>query len=295
MQPQILAEVIPLTQKDCFTLFKRLKSTFDFPLHRHKEYELNLVINAPGGRRIVGDSVEVIGDIDLVFVGHNIQHAWFTHECKTEMITEVTIQFHHDLLPDSLLDRNQLTLIRRMFENSARGIVFPKEFSERIAPKILSLDEKTGFTGVIELLSILNELSTCADTRLLSNLNFSEGPEDTSFQSRRVDRVMDYLMAHFQREISLSEVAAIANMSEVSFCKFFKRRTGLTFVECLLDIRLGHATRLLLNTSQTVSEIAYQCGFNNISNFNRYFKRRKNCTPSMFRESYYQKGVRSIL
>jgi AraC-like DNA-binding protein len=138
-------------------------------------------------------------------------------------------------------------------------------------------------------------LSTCPDIRLLSNLNFTEGPEESNFLSRRVDKVMDFMMAHFQREISLAEVAAIANMSEVSFCKFFKRRTGLTFVECLLDIRLGHATRLLLNTTQTVSEIAYQCGFNNISNFNRYFKRRKNCTPSMFRESYYQRGVRSIL
>ena len=102
----ILREISPLTQGDCFTLFSRVKSEFDFPLHYHEEYELNFIRDAKGARRIVGDHIEEIDEVELVLVGPNLQHAWFTHQCKSREIEEVTIQFHKDLFDDKFLRRN---------------------------------------------------------------------------------------------------------------------------------------------------------------------------------------------
>ena len=91
---------------------------------------------------------------------------------------------------------------------------------------------------------------------------------------------------NFQKGITLNEIAKQVNMTEISFSRFFKSKTGITYIDSLLEIRLGHASRLLIDTSQSISEIAFNCGFNNISNFNRLFKKKKHCTPKSFRESY---------
>src|ERR1700712_2785821 len=98
-----MREITPLTPSDCFTIFSRVKTKFDFPLHYHEEYELNLIINAKGAKRVVGGSIEVIDDLELVLIGPNLYHAWFTHQAKSEAITEVTIQFHKDLFDDKFL------------------------------------------------------------------------------------------------------------------------------------------------------------------------------------------------
>jgi len=97
---------------------------------------------------------------------------------------------------------------------------------------------------------------------------------------------MQYLYLNFDKNIMLSDVSKLANMADAAFSRFFKMKTGMTFIDCLTEIRLGHASRLLIDTSQSVAEVAYNCGFNNMSNFNRMFKRKKNCTPKEFRENY---------
>jgi hypothetical protein len=97
MPNNVMREITPLTPSDCFTIFSRVKNKFDFPLHYHEEYELNLILNANGAKRVVGGHIENIDDLELVLVGPNLYHAWFTNQCKSEAITEVTIQFHKDL------------------------------------------------------------------------------------------------------------------------------------------------------------------------------------------------------
>src|SRR5215216_2018618 len=124
MSISILKEAPPLTKSDCFSLFARYKTEFDFPLHFHEEYELNFIENAKGVKRVVGDSMEEIDDLELVLVGPNIPHAWFTHKCVCNEILEVTIQFHKDLFDEKFLRRNQLNFIRSMLEKSSRGILF---------------------------------------------------------------------------------------------------------------------------------------------------------------------------
>ncbi len=108
MKDEILKEIIPLTQNDCFTVFSRVKESFDFPLHYHDELELNMIVNAKGAQRVIGDHISEIDELELVLVGSNLQHAWFSHKCKSKQISEVTIQFHKDLLDERILKRNQL-------------------------------------------------------------------------------------------------------------------------------------------------------------------------------------------
>jgi len=295
MKDEILKEIIPLTQSDCFTVFSRLKDTFDFPIHYHDELELNLIINAKGAQRVIGDHISEIDEMELVLVGSNLQHAWFSHKCKSKEIREVTIQFHKDLLDERMLKRNQLSFIRRMIEQSARGIFFSKETASALVERILNLNQKHGFDGVLELLSILHDLSVSRNMQLLSDASFNN-TKNFSYNSRRVEKTMQYLNANFDKAITLNEVAKLANMTQTAFSRFFKARTGINFIDSLNDIRLGHASRMLIETTETVSEIAYNCGFNNIANFNRLFKKKKNCTPKEFRESYNKTtGIRVFI
>ena len=279
-----MREITPLTAGDCFTMFSRVKKNFDFPLHYHDEYELNLILNARGAKRVVGDNIDVIDSVELVLVGPNLYHAWFTHQCTTEAITEVTIQFHKDLFDDRFLKRNQLSFIKTMFENAQRGILFSPNAIQTIITRIANLDKKSGFDSALELLSILHDLSVSRNMKMLSDPGFSG--EKFHYNSRRIEKVFEHMNTNYDKQITLAEVAKIANMPETSFSRFIKKRTGKTFIDSLNEIRLGHASRMLIDTSNTVAEIAYKCGFNNISNFNRIFKRKKFCIPKEFRETY---------
>ena len=295
MKDEILKEIIPLTQSDCFTVFSRRKENFDFPLHYHEELELNMIVNAKGAQRVIGDHISEIEEVELVLVGSNLQHAWFSHKCKSKEIREVTIQFHKDLFDEKMLKRNQLSFIRRMFDQSARGILFSRETTSALIDRVLNLNQKHGFDGVLELFSILHDLSVSRNIQLLSDASFNN-TKNFSYNSRRVEKTMEYMNANFDRSITLNEVAKLSNMTQSAFSRFFKTRTGINFIDSLNDIRLGHASRMLIETTETVSEIAYNCGFNNIANFNRLFRKKKNCTPKEFRESYNRStGVRVFI
>ncbi len=294
MLNKILREITPLTQNDCFTVFARSKTQFDFPLHYHEEFELNFIESAKGAKRVIGDSIEEINDMELVLVGSNLQHGWFTHKCTSTTINEITIQFHRNLFDERFLQRNQMSFIRHMLDYSLRGVLFSRETTTSIMPRIKVLAQKKGFDSVLELMSILHDLSTSPNTRILSGVTFNN-IETSSYNSRRIDRIMEYLKTNFDKNISLKEAAKIAGMTEVALSRFFKLRTGKTFVDTLNEVRLGTASRMLIDTTDSITEVAYKCGFNNMSNFNRIFKKKKDCTPKEFRQSYTSSGVRTFI
>lgn len=285
----IVREITPLTQNDCFTIFSREKKEFDFPLHNHEDMELNLILDAAGAQRIVGDHIGEIDDYELVCVGSNLTHGWFTHNCTGRNIKEVTIQFHKDLLDERFLKRNQLINIRNMFENSKRGLLFSRATVDAIAPRILSLSKKSGFDSILELLSIIHDLSISRDIKLLSDATFTI--EQFNYNSRRIEKVFEYMNNNFSKQITLADVAKIANMPEASFSRFIKKRTGYSFIDSLNEIRLGHVARMLIDTTHSIAEVAFKCGFNNMANFNRTFKNKKGYTPKEFRENYVGKRI----
>ena len=241
-------------------------------------------MNAKGAKRVIGDHISEIDDLELVLVGCNLPHVWQMHKCKSNEIKEITIQFHKDLFDEKFLRRNQMSFIRGLLERSAKGILFSKETIQQIKPRLTILAQKQGFDSVLELFSILHNLSVSRNMHTLSDATFSNA--EFSYNSRRVDSAFEYINENFQKNITLTEVAKLVNMTTVSFSRFFKTRTGITFMDSLLELRLGHASRLLIDTTQSVAEVAYNCGFNNISNFYRLFKKKKKYTPKEFRESY---------
>lgn len=293
MPKKLLREITPLTQSDCFTLFSRSKKEFDFPLHFHEEFELNFIRNAGGAKRVIGDHVEEISDLEFVLVGPNLQHGWFTNKCKGKIIKEITIQFHRDLFDDKFLQRNQMGFIRTLFQVSSRGVLFSNATTKAIMPRIKNLSQKQGFDSVLELMSILHDLSISRNFRILSDVAFNT--ELPLYNSRRIEKIMAHVNSDFNQNITLSDAAKIAGMTEVSLSRFFKLRTGKTFIDTLNEVRLGNASRMLIDTTHSISEIAYKCGFNNISNFNRIFKKKKDCTPKEFREEYTSTRTRTFI
>lgn len=282
----IFREVTPLSAEDCFVIRSRVKSEFNYPVHVHPEFELNYIENAPGAQRVIGDSLEEIGDYELCLIGNeNLEHAWMNGSCDSKDIFEITIQFHKDLFFESMLSKRQFHSVAIMFENAKKGIVFSRETILKVRDLLHKLcKNEEGFHSVIDLLNILQTLSEDKNSRILATSTFAN--RDDSSDSRRIQKVIDYLHENYQKEIHLADVAGHVNMSEVSFSRFMKKRTGKNYIEYLNDLRLGIASRHLIDTTKTVAEISYECGFNNLSNFNRIFKKRKGVTPKEFRESY---------
>ncbi len=282
---KIITEITPLSEKDCFYLIDRYKDRFTYPVHRHEEYELNFVANCNSARRIVGDSVEILSDYDLVLVGNGIEHGWEQHECKNDKIREITIQFSRNLFGEVFLAKTQLAPIRKMLDQSANGIAFSLPSIMRVYSRLDRLTAtESGFYRVIELMSILYELANERDYRTLSSTSFSS--IKPTGDSRRVQKVQEYIERHYKEAIRLSDLAEIARMTPTAFSRFFKLRTGRSISDYLIDIRLGHATRALVDSTTSIAEICYECGFNNISNFNRIFKKKKGSSPKLFRDLY---------
>ncbi len=287
----IMREITPLSERDCFYIADRHKTEFTYPIHCHAEYELNFTEQASGVRRVVGDSSEVIGDYDLVLItGRELEHVWEQHECTSKDIREITIQFSSDLFFKDFINKNQFGSIRRMLEKAQCGISFPMQAIMKVYNWLDKLaSEEQGFYAVMSFLRILYELSLYDDARVLSSSSFAK--IDNFSDSRRVQKVQKYIADHYQEDIRLADMADMVGMTSVSFSRFFHLRTGKTLSEYIIDIRLGFATRLLVDSSQTIAEICYDCGFNNLSNFNRMFRKKKECSPKEFRENYRKKKI----
>jgi len=282
----VFREVTQLSSEDCFFIVNRTKSEFSYPVHVHPEYELNFIENAKGAHRIVGDSIEVIDDLELCLIGNEIlEHAWMNYKCASREIHEITIQFHKDIFLGSLLNKKQFHTVAVMFENAKKGMLFSRAVIEKVKDRLDMLNKgQNGFYSVLELLAILYELSMDENSRILCSSAYNK--QDDSSESRRIQKVITFLNNNYQKEIRLLDVANHVNMSEVSFSRFMKKRTGKNYIEYLNDLRLGIASRHLVDSNKTIYEISYECGFNNLSNFNRIFKKRKGFTPKEFRENY---------
>ncbi len=283
-------EIAPLSSGDSFLVFDRVKDKFDFPVHYHPEFEINFILNGKGVKRVVGDNIEEIDDVELVLIGPNLYHGWELGKCKSKQIHEITIQFHNDLFHESLLSRRIMQPIKEMFNRSIHGILFSKKTAQDLTQRLTKISKLDGMDYFLEITSILYDLANSRKQRLLSTYTVDY---DIFDDSDKMKLIYEYVQKNFAEKISLDDVSNIANMSTISFNRFIKKRTGKTFVNYLNDIRVGYAARWLVEKDLSISEIAFKSGFNNIANFNRNFKTIKNCTPSKYREDF--SGLKRIL
>lgn len=288
---RVIHEITPLKGRDSLYIADRRKKEFTYPIHNHEVFELNFVEHAAGVRRVVGDSNEVIGEYDLVLItSPDLEHVWEQNTCQSDDIREVTIQFHVDLNENGFLTRTPFHSIRKMILEARKGLCFPLEDIMRVYPQIDSLSSvKDGFYAVSQFCAILYELSKSTKARTLATSSYAK--VEVESDSRRVLKVKNYISKNYRSEIRLATLADIAGMSPSAFSRFFKLHTGRNLSEYIIEMRLGYASRLLVDTSKGIAEICYDCGFNNLSNFNRIFKKKKNCSPSEFRENYHKTRI----
>ncbi|CAL2061267.1 AraC family transcriptional regulator [Tenacibaculum sp. 190524A05c] len=289
MNKNIHREITQLSPSDSFLVYYRVKDEFDFPLHFHPEYELNFIHKGKGVRRVIGDHMGEIGDYELVLVGPNLPHCWELHNCTNKEIHEITIHIHSDLLDEKLLSRRVFKSIRDMLNRSIHGISFSEKTIKELMPRLMELPKTSGIDYFLEFISILHDLSNSRNQKLLST-SFSNYNDFEN--SGKIKKVYEFVQNNFQRKISLDEISELVNMTPVSFNRFIKKRTGKTFVSYINNTRISYASRLLLETDLSVGEVAYKCGFNNLANFNRMFKKIKNNTPSEFRSEF--NGIQKV-
>lgn len=279
-------EITRLEPLDVFYVGERHKTFFEYPAHSHEGYELNFVENAAGATRTIGDSHETIGNLDLVLItGSKLVHVWEQGSCPEQDIYEITIHIDPNTFHGPIMDKRAFATIRRMLDRAQRGLAFPEAAIQIVHEDIINLAHSNdSFASVIRLFNLLYRLSLVEGARELSSSAFIDSREEN--EDERIKRVKDYITTNYAQDISLKDLAGLVCMSEDSFSRFFKHKTGRTPNRYLIDYRLGIAARLLLTSQLSVAEIGYSCGFNTLSHFNRLFRESKGCTPSEFRERF---------
>ena len=292
MSLNIFREITPLGQNDVYVLLDSYSNGFDYPIHSHPEYELNLVMGV-SGVRLVGDNTERFNEYDLVLLGPYLYHKWTGDEYedgKLKKYRVVTIQFSIDLFEGPMFQKERFYRIRKMLDNSIRGIKFEGDVFKSAMTKMLSLTKDKGFTNILEFIDLLDLLSKTQSITYLASEGFT--PATLKWESKRIQQAYNYIIKNFsETKFKLNDVAALINMSESAFSHFFRKYTNKSFTEFLTDVRIGHTCKLLLSTDETISQIAYRSGFNNIANFNRLFKKNKNCTPLEYRQRHKEKTI----
>jgi AraC-like DNA-binding protein len=287
----IYREITPLKTPDVFVVLDSVCNGFDYPIHNHPEYELNLIAGM-SGTRIVGDSTERYTDFDLVLLGPYLYHKWDgdAHlQQNGQPYRVITIQFAMELFSGQLFQKERFIKIRQLLRDSSRGIRFHGKTFEEAMRIMIGLTEDKGFTNIIEFLQLLDLLSQTSDTTLLASEGFS--PKALRSESNRIQVAYGYILKHFANpDLKIGEVATLVNMSDSAFSHFFQKFAFRSFTDFLVDIRVGHTCKLLLDTDETVNQIASKSGFNNLANFNRLFKKYRSCTPVEYRRKYLEKA-----
>ena len=280
----IYREITPLKEPDVFVVLNSVNNGFDYPIHNHPEFELNLVMGI-SGTRIVGDSIERYFDSDLVLLGPYLYHKWDGDEAmlgSEQPYRVITIQFGRDLFNSQLLQKDRFYRIRKLLQDSSRGIKFHSKTFEGAKAKMIELTEAKGFTSVIGFLQLLDLLSQTTETTFLASEGFT--PQALRSDSNRIQIAYAYILKNFHdQRLRIGHVAAQINMTSSAFSHFFQKYTNKSFTEFLADVRICHVCKLLLDTDENISQISYHSGFNNVANFNRLFRKYRSCTPAEFR------------
>ncbi len=254
---------------------------FPFTWHVHPELELTLIVRGRG-RRFVGDSIEAFAEGDLVLLGPNLPHTW--HSRPGRRVESVVIQFRRDCLGDGFFDSPEANRIDRLFSRAARGVRFTGQARLKAAQRMREIDHASGMRRVTLLLDTLESLARCRGGVELSSEAFAD---DLRVEDRtRIDRVCRFINDHYTEPITQAQAAASIHMSPAAFSRFFKRLTRKTFVDYLHEIRIGRACRALIETDQPITDVCFESGFGNLSNFNRVFKRLKGVSPRAYRGQF---------
>lgn len=270
-----------------FIVFREAGKYFPCPWHFHPEYELVLVTKSTG-RRMVGDHIGYFDEGDLIFMGSLLPHVWvndarFIHGQADEPADAIVVQFVENFLGDAFLGIPEMEDVRKVLRLSDRGMAIRGKAREKITTLMKKMPLMNGLQRLSSLLLIFDILANTSEYDLLASPMFTQNFQRES--SDRFRKITEYILQNFNKDITLPEIASVASMGVTAFCNFFKEQFRVTFIEYVNAVRIGHACKLLSEHDHNIVEVAYECGFNNLANFNRQFKKLKNMTPSDYRKT----------
>ncbi len=278
----------PIPSSHAFVVKWLKQPSFDPNWHFHPEYQLFVVLKG-SGTRFIGDHVTQFREGDITFTGPNLPHMWRSDneglDIDESLWSEgIVVYFHEDFIGKSLFQKEELIKLKQLFQNSLRGLDIIGETAVLIKSMMKGLLRLEGFDGVLELLKILNHIGNAQDNILLASPGYTNTLKigDTE----RMNKVHAYVMKNFRSKIELATVASIANMTPTSFSRYFKTHANKTFSEFIIEIRIGFACKLLIETDMSITQVCYESGFNTLSNFNRQFKFITKRTPNSFKRKY---------
>ena len=247
--------------------------------HFHPEIEL-VYVNNGKGKRHIGNHISYFNNSQLVLIGSNLPHIGYMDRLTTNG-SETLIQFKPDFLGEQFFKVPEMTNINKLFERAKNGIRFNIEIKKRIGAKIEALVDLEGGFQIISFLEILQDLATTDDYTLLNadGFAFEAVPQD----SDKIENVYKYIHEHFKDHISLDEIADVVSMTVPAFCRYFKKATDKTFTKLVNEYRVVHATKLLTETTISIADVSFECGFNNFSHFNKLFKEFTGKSASKYR------------
>lgn len=253
-------------------------------IHSHKNFELNYITSGTG-RRIVGDNISGFETGDLVLLAPDLPHCWELLDTeKNKKPTCVVTHFSENIINSDFFKMPELEKVVDLLKQANRGIRFRTNNDTEIREVLLEMSECEGLEYYIGLLKIFNSLIKIETRDKLSNpMNQSSV---FSKNIEKINKVYEYVFQNIQEGIKLEEASAVLNMAPSSFCRFFKKKTNLTFMEYVKNVRVGIAAKLLAETDKQITQICFESGYNNLANFNHYFKANMGKTPSDYRKNF---------
>lgn len=262
-----------------------------YPLwHFHPQCEI-MIIEEGAGTLYIGDGIDHFKPGDVIIFGANIPHLLRNYpeyfKADSDLQAKATvIYFNENFLGSDFLHFNETLPIKKLLTTARNGLIIKEKIKARIKEYLYLTVEKKGFDRMVSFISLLNFIATNAEYKELSSAGFRLTFDDK--EVNRLNEISDFLLKNFTRTIRLSEVSAIAHMSETAFCRYFKEKTNKTLITFLNEIRIGYACKLLIEKRYiNVSQVCYRTGFNNLTNFNIQFKKIKNCSPLEYRALYH--------
>jgi AraC-like DNA-binding protein len=250
--------------------------------HYHPEVELIFVCGGSGKRQI-GSNISYFTEGDLVLMGSNLPHCGMTNE-NTKNDYEMVIQFKPDFLGETIWELPEMQRIVNLLEKSKAGIVFSENVKKTIGKKIVEMHESSSLERLVKFIEILDALASTQDYRILNAGKYylQTQVED----NERINIIFNYVKDHFKEQITLEEIADLANMKVPSFCRYFKKITNKTFTQFVNEYRITHSLKLLAEQPLSITEVCFESGFNNFSYFNKTFKEYIKKTPSQYRKEF---------